>query len=153
LILLREKIAEDIIILINNHSKMGYFDDELKDLKKRIKWDFKDLEEEGVTTPLINLKETSDSILVRVVLPDVARKDISIKVSTNSLEVRAKKKVLKEVNKKGYHKVDTELLNYYREIDFPSPVNHKVAKVEFKTGLLIVKVPKLQRKVRLKLKN
>ena len=134
---------------------MDYFEDELKDLKKRIKWDFKDLadEDEKVTTPLMNLKETSESLIVKVVLPDVSRKDINLKISANSIEVRAKKKIAIEVKKKGYHKVDTESLSYYRELDLPSPVDHRKAKVEFSNGLMKITVPKLQRKVRLKLKN
>jgi HSP20 family protein len=130
---------------------MDFFEDELKNLKQRVKWDFKDLEEGHVTSPLMNLKENSEIITVKIVLPDVARKDISLKISTNSIEIRAKKKIAVEVKKKGYHKVDTESLNYYRELDLPSPVNHKKAKVEFSNGLLKITLPKIQRKIRLRL--
>lgn len=132
---------------------MDFFDNEIKDLKKRIKWDFKDLEDEHVTTPLINLKENSSVLVVKIVLPDVARKDISLKISKDSIEVRARKKVAVEVKKKGYHRIDTDSLNYYRELDIPAPVDHKKAKVEFSHGLLKITVPKLQRKVGPKLKN
>lgn len=122
---------------------MNYFDNELKDLKKRIKWDFKDLETENVATPLVNLKENSNVIVIKMVLPDVARKDISLKISAKSIEVRAKKKIAVEVKKKGYHKLDTDLLNYYRELDFPSPVDHKKAKVDFSNGLLKITLQKI----------
>ena len=124
-----------------------WLDKEFHDLKKRIKWDFKDLEEEEhVTTPLINLKDGSDSLIVKVVLPDVSRKDIHLKISKDHIELRAKRKMAHEVKKKGYHKMENKYINYYREINLPNSVAHKNAKVEFSNGLLRITLPKIRKK-------
>ncbi|MFC1686003.1 hypothetical protein ACFLZZ_03200 [Nanoarchaeota archaeon] len=108
---------------------MNWFDEELNGLKKRMKFSFRDLEypeETGkVLKPLINVKEVGKDVVVKMKLLGVSRRDISIKLTSEVLEVNAA----------------SGDLRYHRKVGLPY-VNHNKAKTDFYKGLLVLRIPK-----------
>ena len=125
---------------------MGWFEEEFVDLKNKMKFSFRDLnfieDTEKVKTPLVNIKETGREVIVKVKLPGVTRKDVSIKITADNLEVRAERVKHIEIKKEGHYNSERSQLKYYRLLKFPTKVNHKKGKVEFKEGILKVVIPK-----------
>lgn len=127
-----------------------WFDEELSSLKKRIKWEIKELGDvekklEDFEPPPVNIQQVKGELVIKVKLPDVSREDVKLKIASDSFEVRAEKKGSLEVKKKGNYKSEKDYKRYYRMLALPAKVDHKKARVEFKGGVLKVSVPKLKK--------
>ncbi len=128
---------------------MGWFEEEFEGLKNKMKWGLKDLvsEDGDMIKPLANVKETPNEFIVKVKLPDVSRKDVHVKLTSDALEVRAERLKQSVVKRKGLSSVERKFIRYYREFPLSTLINHKKAKIDFLKGVLRVRVPKVKSKL------
>lgn len=89
------------------------------------------------------MKENSKEIVLEFNLPKFSRKDIKIKITKNTITIKAERKDKVQIKKKGFFQGETINKTFDYSTNLPS-VNHKNAKVTFTKGLLIIKIPKLK---------
>ena len=129
---------------------MYWFDEELERMKKKFKWDFRELDDldklekkSKNLVPLMNISDRGKEIVVKMQLPDViSRRDVKLKISSDGLEVRAKRRNSIEVRKKKSYQKNEASQSYYRLLTLPVKVNHKKAVIGFSKGILVVRLPK-----------
>lgn len=97
-------------------------------------------------SPYSDVIEKDDHVTVRVDLPGVEKEDIVFMVKDSNIEVRAQKKHEVKVKKKGYYRHERSYGGFYRVIPLPSDVNPESAKVEYKDGVLEVRLQKSKAK-------
>ena len=79
--------------------------------------------------PLIEVIDEEDKLVVIAEMPGVIKEDVEIKATSRSLTISTK--------------VDSDSINYYKEIELPSPINSDYAKARLQNGILEVKLKKL----------
>jgi HSP20 family protein len=101
-------------------------------------------EESAITTwaPAVDIYETPNELVVKADLPDVAEKDIDIRVENNLLTVRGERKFEKNVTEDNYLRVERAYGSFSRSFSLPNTVNAEAIHAEYKNGVLTVNLPK-----------
>jgi len=103
--------------------------------------------------PLSYIEDKKDQIVVTVDLPYVEdRKDISIKVTEDSLEIRAEIKKAIKWERWGTVQKHIEFKSFEKMVKLPSKVDPKKAKATFRRGILDISLPKVKRSFIIKIK-
>ncbi len=93
-------------------------------------------------TPLIDLYETTDEIVIEVDLPGVEPDDISIKVANEFLMLEGIKREKAEEKRLNYICMERSFESFRRIIRFPHPVNLSEGKASYIDGVLRINFPK-----------
>jgi len=87
------------------------------------------------------MKNNSKGVELKFELPGFDKKDIKLKISKNLLSINAEKKSEKKVKRKDFFHQEKSYRQFSYATTLPS-VQPKKAEIEFKKGVLKVKVPK-----------
>ena len=95
-------------------------------------------------TPLTDMWETDKEIIMNIELPGVDKKDISVEIRDNGVDVKVEKKEeLKEENKKkGFYRLERTYTGFYRHIPLPDYADLSNIDASYNNGVLELKVPK-----------
>ncbi len=96
-----------------------------------------------VTTPL-DLEDMGTGYQVRMNLPGVPKELVGIKFLDQTLEIEAETKAVKETEKKNYVLHERKEAEFYRRVNFPTPIAPEKAEAKLDHGVLSVTVPKLK---------
>ncbi len=101
-------------------------------------------EDSAITTwaPSVDIYETLNELVVKADLPDVAEKDIDIRVENNLLTIRGERKFEKNVSEDNYLRVERTYGAFSRSFSLPNTVNAEAIHAEYKNGVLTVNLPK-----------
>lgn len=118
--------------------------DEMQKIQGRMSEIMAELDEGGtdVMVPLADIKETDDSIIVKMDLPGVDKKDVELSISNDELHVNAKRQRETEVEEKGYHKRERSFARFERIIKLPVGVKGEETKARLADGVLEMTLPK-----------
>ena len=101
---------------------------------------------QGAWYPAVDMKETSDQIIVTAELAGMNDDDIEINVTEEMLQLNGQRKEVKEVsrNEEGWIRRERSYGKFTRALSLPAKI--KVDKVEasFKNGVLTITLPKLE---------
>ncbi len=100
--------------------------------------------DEKILSPLMDIKEENDSIIVTTDVPGVDKKDVEIGIRDDVLEISAKCSKESEVEKEGYVRRERTYNRFSRAITLPSIVTEEGAKAKLEEGVLTVTLPKVQ---------
>ena len=92
--------------------------------------------------PSLEMSETSDEILVKIDVPGIEEKDISLTLSGDNLVVKGERKMEKEEKDKHYHKIETSYGAFQRVLPMPVSVDPEKIKAELKGGVLSIHLAK-----------
>jgi len=94
--------------------------------------------------PAVDIRETTDSLLLVAELPGMTREDVQITLENNVLSIAGERKFEKDVQGESYHRLERTFGTFARS--FSLPANVKTDKVEavFKDGILTVTLPKVE---------
>ncbi|MBN2478106.1 Hsp20/alpha crystallin family protein [Candidatus Micrarchaeota archaeon] len=81
--------------------------------------------DEGEREPLVDVVEGEKEVIVVAEVPGVTKQDITLKGDSKKLEID----------------VDGKKRNYYKKIEFKKAVDYKKKKMEYKNGILEVRIP------------
>lgn len=95
-------------------------------------------------TPLIDLSETKDDIIVEAEIPGVDSKDIDISLSGNVLSIKGEKRQEKEDKDEGSHRVERSYGGFSRTLRLPCKVEEEKTTATYEKGVLKIKLPKCQ---------
>jgi len=105
------------------------------------------------TQPLSDIRETDNNLIITVDLPGVEKKDIQLKVTENTIEIKAERSHKEEQKKKGYYKLERSYGGFYRALTLPCKIKPEKAKAELKNGVLKITLPKKEKLVKIKAKT
>ncbi len=97
--------------------------------------------------PLVDVRELETEFIVEADIPGFKKEDITIDVTSETVEISAEQKAEKEEKEEKdegrYLRQERCAFKFYRAISLPSTVNTEEIKSTFKDGTLTLTLPKL----------
>jgi HSP20 family protein len=93
--------------------------------------------------PRIDLSETDDQITLRVDLPGIDPKDITVTVSGNLLTVAGERRQESEHQGEEYYQCERSFGSFSRTIELPANADPESIEAEERTGVLTVRMSKI----------
>lgn len=88
------------------------------------------------------MKTNDKEIEFEFELPGFDREDIDVKLSSDSLVIKANKKSKNKSQKDDFYHVEKSARRFSYKTSLPK-INSKKAKIDYKNGLLKIKAPKI----------
>jgi HSP20 family protein len=98
----------------------------------------------GTWYPASDVRETENEFIVRAELPGVAREDVRINLTNNTLSLRGEKKQETEEKKGNWHHVERTYGRFERTFTLPTDVAADRIKARYQDGVLEIVVPKAE---------
>lgn len=99
----------------------------------------------GMPAPALDLSETDKTVEVRLDIPGMKAKDLSINLSQNVLTVSGERSEEKEEKGKKYLRVERKSGAFSRSFTLPCPVEEDEVAAEYKDGVLTITLPKTEK--------
>jgi len=96
----------------------------------------------GEWTPVMDVAETADQIVVKAEVPGIDPKEINISLSGDVLTVKGEKKSEHEEKKENYHLVERSYGSFSRTVTLPAAVDTEKIEAKYEKGVLTVTCPK-----------
>lgn len=93
-------------------------------------------------TPVVEVEETDDDVLVTAEMPGMKKEDFSVELAGNRLLLRGEKKASREQKERNYYYSETAYGAFFRAVPLPCEVDWERASAKHKHGVLTVRVPK-----------
>lgn len=94
--------------------------------------------------PSCEISQSKDNVTIKADLPGVTKKNITLKITHDYLDVSAEKS-RKEIKKsKGFYKEEKKYFGYKRVIPLPPGLITDKTSAKFKGSKLIIKIPKVK---------
>jgi len=96
--------------------------------------------------PTLDVLENKDDIVVKVDIPGVDPNEIDLSISGDTLYIKGERK--REVGREdeNYHTIERGYGRFSRKVILPTSVNIENIKASYKDGVLVVRLPKLEKK-------
>ena len=96
--------------------------------------------------PSVDISEKEDEVIVKVELPGVHQKDISIILYSNRIEIKGIKRERRSRSRIRYFRLEREFGTFRRIIFLPSAVDPEKSKALLKNGILTILLKKYRRR-------
>src|ERR1039458_6718726 len=93
-------------------------------------------------SPAVDIYETENELVLKADLPDVALKDIDVRVENQTLSISGERKFGQEHTEKGYHRIERSYGSFVRSFAVPNTFDTEHSGGDYKNGGLSVSVPK-----------
>jgi HSP20 family protein len=97
---------------------------------------------QGAWSPLVDVYENTDGIVLKVELPEVNPADVDIQMESNTLTIKGERKLEFADQRDGYHRIERTYGAFSRSFTLPATVDAEHVNAEFKDGVLRVFLPK-----------
>lgn len=92
--------------------------------------------------PTVDIYETGDQLVIKADLPEVAEKDIDVRVENNMLTIRGERKLDQKVKEENYLRMERSYGFFTRSFSLPDTVNTEQIHAQYNDGVLTVTLPK-----------
>ena len=99
-------------------------------------------EKSGKWMPDIDITESPEEILVKVDIPGIDKKDLSITLSGENLMLKGERKEEKDEKTKHSHRIERRYGSFERILHVPVAVDSGKISADYKDGVLVVHLPK-----------
>lgn len=99
-------------------------------------------------TPHVDACETERGYEIEVALPGVKKEDIAIDFQEGKLTITGERKLEKKEEGRRFHMMETQYGAFSRSFFLPDNVNPDKITAEFRDGILLVDVPKDEKKTK-----
>lgn len=96
----------------------------------------------GEWTPAIDVLEAKDELIVKVEVPGIEPKEITVNLADQLLTIVGEKKYEKEEKDEKFYRMERSMGAFSRSVRLPTPVDPTKVTASFKHGLLTVTLPK-----------
>ena len=96
----------------------------------------------GGWSPLVDVFEDSDGIMLKVELPEVDANDVDIQLEGNALNLRGERKLENADKQERYHRVEQSYGSFSRSFTLPSTVEMGNVTAQSRDGVLRIFLPK-----------
>jgi HSP20 family protein len=97
---------------------------------------------ESSWTPLVDVEEREDEVVIHAELPGMKKKDIDVAVENNVLTIRGEKKMERRNGDGDCYRSERFFGKFERSFSLPATVVAEKAGAEFKDGVLTITLPK-----------
>lgn len=97
-----------------------------------------------ITTPVVDVYEEKDEVVVKADLPGLDKNDIEVNISGSELTLKGEKKKEEEIKEENFYRRERSYGAFLRTVELPSDVQADKVKASFKNGVLEVRVPKTE---------
>jgi HSP20 family protein len=95
--------------------------------------------------PLLNLSEDKDNVYVEALAPGIDTGTLEISVVRDTLRIAGEKQsISSDVKPEAFHRNERSAGKFVRTVDLPAEVNGDKVTAEYKNGLLLVVLPKVE---------
>ncbi len=98
----------------------------------------------GTWSPEVDIKESSDAIIIQAELPGMKKEEIKLSIRDNTLQMSGEKKMEDEKKGETYHRVERAYGSFLRTFTLPSMVDASKIHAVFKDGVLHLTLPKAE---------
>lgn len=92
--------------------------------------------------PAVDVAETENEVVVKVEVPGIDEKDLSVTLSGDNLMIKGERKSEKEEKSKHFHRIERSCGSFQRVIGLPVSVDPEKIKANYVKGVLEVHLPK-----------
>jgi HSP20 family protein len=100
--------------------------------------------EGGEWSPLVDVIDEKNNLIVKAELPGMDKKDIKISLGENTLIIRGERKEEKEAKKEDYYCCERVYGTYSRTITLPVRIDKSKVKASYNNGVLEITLPKTE---------
>lgn len=98
----------------------------------------------STATPAIDMYQTDDDLIVKVLLPGLKKDDVDITITDNLLTLRGDFKHQEEQEGASYHIREQQYGAFERAIRLPTDVEVEKSNAVFENGILTITLPKAE---------
>jgi HSP20 family protein len=142
-----EEVAESTADLTKKVNLSGRDIEGLGENEKSSNW-----EEEQEAELTIDLYQTPGEIIVQTMIAGVHPDNLNINITRDTITIRGKREVNQSINKENYFVQELYWGTFSRTLSLPDEVNPEEAEAIEKHGLLIIRLPKIDKNKETKLK-
>ncbi len=134
----------------NRRLKINEDEETRKVLEKESKW-----EEEVEAELTVDLYQTPSEVIVQTMVAGVQPENLNITITRDMITIKGKREENQSVNKDDYFVQELYWGSFSRTISLPEEINPEEAEAIEKHGLLIIRLPKIDkhRETKLKIKS
>lgn len=100
------------------------------------------MESRGSWIPNVDVKETSETIVISADLPGLRKDDIKITIQDRILQISGEKKQPDVEEGANFHRVERVFGSFCRQFNLPTTVKNNAISAVFKDGVLELTLPK-----------
>lgn len=94
--------------------------------------------------PAVELLDNNDSLMLKVLVPGIDKKDLDVSVTRDSVKVSGEYHRQEENKDPGYYISEFNYGKFERTINLPLPIKNDQVKAEYNDGVLTLILPKLE---------
>lgn len=98
----------------------------------------------AMMAPPVDVTEKADNFIVSADLPGLKKGDIKLTLQNNVLTISGSKNRETESKDDRYHRVERSFGSFCRTVNFPTSVDASKINADFKDGVLIIELPKVE---------
>ena len=95
-------------------------------------------------TPVLDLYEDKDNLLVKVELPGMKREEIEVSLHEGSLSISGERQSEEKHKDADVYRAERFFGRFQRTVSLPSPVAADKVKAQYKDGILTITLPKTE---------
>jgi HSP20 family protein len=96
----------------------------------------------GAWSPLVDILEQGDEIIIKMEIAEADQKAIDIKVEGNALTIKGERKLEEGTKREDYMRLERPFGSFSRSFSLPTTVDSEKVKASHKDGILRVVLPK-----------
>ncbi len=93
-------------------------------------------------SPAVDIFEDTDGVTLKFDLPEVDAKDVDVRLENGVLTIRGERKLEREDQKTGYHRLERSHGTFQRSFTLPGTLDVENVSAESKNGVLRIHVPR-----------
>lgn len=94
--------------------------------------------------PKVDVIDRDDAIVVKAALPGVAKEDLEVSTTAQTVTIRGTTRKETKEEKDQYYRCEIATSDYLRTVPLPASIDESKVKAKFKDGLLELTCPKLE---------
>ncbi|RMH62894.1 MAG: Hsp20/alpha crystallin family protein [Zetaproteobacteria bacterium] len=98
--------------------------------------------ERGTWLPAVDVRETTDALLIQAELPGIDKKDVRIELHEGRLTISGERKYEKEVNEENVYRIERAYGRFSRSFSLPRDIDTDAAEATMNNGVLEIRLPK-----------
>jgi HSP20 family protein len=95
-----------------------------------------------VWSPLVDVYEDKDAIVLKVELPGIQQDEIDIEMAGETLTIRGERKFEDEARRENYIRIERQYGAFQRSFTIGIPIEEDKVKATYRNGILEITIPK-----------